>query len=119
MLLALMTLTLTGSAVTGHGRRVAVEYACPPFEESPAWVRAPDRSEDCGFTATGTLIALIVGILGFALGRATAPPPYDRARLRGEVDRLTGIARADARARNENFADLALQDLGDAFKRAI
>jgi hypothetical protein len=117
---ALLTVALTGSALTGQGRRV-VEFACPPSWEEPipGWERFRDQPQDCGFTASCALIAFLFAVLGFALGRATAPPPYDGAGLRREVDRLTGLARADAHARGENYADLALQDLADAIKRAI
>jgi hypothetical protein len=51
-----------------------VEFACPPDDRMPPeWAR-PTSPECSEFTATAAFVALLIGILGFVLGRASLPP---------------------------------------------
>jgi hypothetical protein len=70
-----------------------VEFACPPDDRMPPeWARP--TSPECGeFTATAAFVALLTGILGFVLGRASVPAP--RVPTRDQTDKAIDKEAAD------------------------
>jgi hypothetical protein len=74
---ALITLALTGSAQSRYEyprHDEHIEFACPPEDRPvPRWARPRPmhEGERGALNADSLLVALLTGILGFALGRVT------------------------------------------------
>jgi hypothetical protein len=98
--------------------RTAPEY-CEQTEK-----RVPDSEP---YSSVSWVAALVIalglgaaaGIGGFMVGRSTAPRPIDLTAIRARVQPEITNARTEALRRNENYAELAIRDLGDIVLRHI
>ena len=88
--LAVMPL-LAGSDLRSGESRHPAQYACPP-DDGPG----PDYP-DCGVSGkTVAVIGLGLGLLGYVFGRASAPVPPGKDKVKEEVEKVFADRKGEA-----------------------
>ena len=98
----------------------AVDYACPPDDGRGAECIRPGTTDGGEFTATCALVALLTGILGFVLGRASVATP--KVPTRSDTDAAIDAKatdRIDEARRSVPAAVPLLEQLRDQAKAAV